>query len=204
MTNQKKGFTLIELLVVIAIIGILSAIGLVSLNGAREKARDAQRKSDLGQMNTALVLYFDDNNSTYPIQDNLDGEMDTHADCITGDSTPVIVRPEADNTTYTVGGAVNATATATVVSIWDTAANGSPMITDYLSRQLVPPGGGTGWNNVYCYDTNSSTGLVAGNSYVLYAGLEAGAGDTFFSLNANGDSDTTIPPACAAGADCDV
>ncbi|MFA6512309.1 MAG: prepilin-type N-terminal cleavage/methylation domain-containing protein, partial [Patescibacteria group bacterium] len=35
MTNQKKGFTLIELLVVIAIIGILSAIGLVSLNGAR-------------------------------------------------------------------------------------------------------------------------------------------------------------------------
>ncbi len=57
---QKKGFTLIELLVVIAIIGILSAIGLVSLNGAREKARDAQRKSDLSQIRTALVLYYDD------------------------------------------------------------------------------------------------------------------------------------------------
>jgi len=60
MTNNKKGFTLIELLVVIAIIGILSAIGLVSLNGAREKARDAQRKSDLAQISTALVLYADD------------------------------------------------------------------------------------------------------------------------------------------------
>lgn len=64
--TQKKGFTLIELLVVIAIIGILSAIGLVSLNGAREKARDAQRKSDLSQIRTALALYYDDFNSSYP------------------------------------------------------------------------------------------------------------------------------------------
>lgn len=66
MKNQKKGFTLIELLVVIAIIGILSAIGLVALNGAREKARDAQRQSDLAQVRTALTIYFDSNNSTFP------------------------------------------------------------------------------------------------------------------------------------------
>lgn len=66
MTNPKKGFTLIELLIVIAIIGILSAIGLVSLNGAREKARDAQRKSDLGQYRTALAVYADDHDNTYP------------------------------------------------------------------------------------------------------------------------------------------
>lgn len=65
MQQTKKGFTLIELLVVIAIIGILSAIGLVSLNGARERARDAQRKSDLAQIRTALALYYDDNNA-YP------------------------------------------------------------------------------------------------------------------------------------------
>lgn len=65
MTN-KKGFTLIELLVVIAIIGILSAIGLVSLGGAREKARDAQRKTDIATMRTAMQLYFDDHDSKYP------------------------------------------------------------------------------------------------------------------------------------------
>lgn len=65
MQQTKKGFTLIELLVVIAIIGILSAIGLVSLNGARERARDAQRKSDLAQIRTGLALYYDDFN-TYP------------------------------------------------------------------------------------------------------------------------------------------
>ena len=66
MTNNKKGFTLIELLVVIAIIGILSAIGLVSLNGAREKARDSKAKSDLATMRTALALYYDDHNFLYP------------------------------------------------------------------------------------------------------------------------------------------
>ncbi|MBI5037309.1 MAG: type II secretion system protein [Candidatus Kerfeldbacteria bacterium] len=63
---KRKGFTLIELLVVIAIIGILATIGLVALNGAREKARDATRKSDLGQIRTGLVLYSDDYGSTYP------------------------------------------------------------------------------------------------------------------------------------------
>lgn len=80
MTTQKKGFTLIELLVVIAIIGILSAIGLVSLNGAREKARDAKRKSDLASVRTALELWKDDQSGTtinqYPDGDTV-GLMST-------------------------------------------------------------------------------------------------------------------------------
>lgn len=65
---NRKGFTLIELLVVIAIIGILSAIGLVALNGAREKARDAKARSDLATFRTALALYYDDQNFTYPAE----------------------------------------------------------------------------------------------------------------------------------------
>lgn len=64
-SQKKQGFTLIELLVVIAIIGILSAIGLVALNGAREKARDSKRQTDLQGIATALALYYDDNNA-YP------------------------------------------------------------------------------------------------------------------------------------------
>lgn len=56
---NNKGFTLIELLVVIAVIGLLSSIVLVSLQGARAKARDARRMHDLDQIRTALILYYD-------------------------------------------------------------------------------------------------------------------------------------------------
>lgn len=57
--SKRKGFTLIELLVVIAIIGILATIGLVSLNGVREKARDAGRYADFAFIRAALELYLD-------------------------------------------------------------------------------------------------------------------------------------------------
>lgn len=71
-SKDGAGFTLIELLVVIAIIGILSAIGLVSLNSARERARDANRKTDLALISRALLLYFDDN-KMFPDNENDDG-----------------------------------------------------------------------------------------------------------------------------------
>jgi len=61
----EKGFTLIELLVVIAIIGILATIVLVSLNTARQKARDVRRISDLRQVALALEMFYDDN-ADYP------------------------------------------------------------------------------------------------------------------------------------------
>ncbi len=66
---KRKGFTLIELLVVIAIIGILAAFAMVSLGGARTKARDAKRVSDMRQVMQALEMYYSDNNA-YPIADN--------------------------------------------------------------------------------------------------------------------------------------
>lgn len=63
--NSKFGFTLIELLVVISIIGILATLVTANLNAARSRARDAQRKSDVKNTQTALRLYFNDH-GVYP------------------------------------------------------------------------------------------------------------------------------------------
>lgn len=73
ISKHNKGFTLIELLVVIAIIGLLSSIVLVSLNSARQKARDARRLIDMKQIQLALALYYDSNDS-YP--GNTDNDCD--------------------------------------------------------------------------------------------------------------------------------
>ncbi|PKM91705.1 hypothetical protein CVU82_00650 [Candidatus Falkowbacteria bacterium HGW-Falkowbacteria-1] len=79
MTKQKKGFTLIELLVVIAIIGILATLAVVALQQARKNARDAKRIADVRQMQTALELYFNDN-QFYPPTDEIaaGGEIATN------------------------------------------------------------------------------------------------------------------------------
>jgi len=64
--KARKGFTLIELLVVIAIIGILAALIIVSLTGARSKATDTQRKNNARNLDTALAQFYLDNNNAYP------------------------------------------------------------------------------------------------------------------------------------------
>jgi prepilin-type N-terminal cleavage/methylation domain-containing protein len=70
--NFKKGFTLIELLVVIAIIGVLSSIVLSSLNNARSLSKDARRKMELKQVQTAIELYYSKCN-TYVVKQNCTG-----------------------------------------------------------------------------------------------------------------------------------
>ena len=58
--GRDEGFTLIELMVVIGIIGLISTTVLVSLQGARAKARDAQRIQEFSQVQKALELYYGD------------------------------------------------------------------------------------------------------------------------------------------------
>ena len=58
--HPEHGFTLIELLIVIFIIAILTGLAMTNFLGARERARDSKRKSEMMQLKTALRLYYND------------------------------------------------------------------------------------------------------------------------------------------------
>lgn len=62
----KPSFTIVELLIVIVIIGILAAITMVTYTGVQNRARDAQRLSDMKAITTALERYKIDHGQ-YPV-----------------------------------------------------------------------------------------------------------------------------------------
>ncbi|MBM4048846.1 MAG: prepilin-type N-terminal cleavage/methylation domain-containing protein [Planctomycetes bacterium] len=70
----RRGFTLIELLVVIAIIAILAAMLLPALNRAREKARSAKCRANLGQWGQAMSLYVNDWGGFFPSYSNFSAD----------------------------------------------------------------------------------------------------------------------------------
>jgi len=57
---KKNGFTLIELLVVIAIIASIVSLAIPNYLGARQRARDSKRKSEMVSLKAALRLYYND------------------------------------------------------------------------------------------------------------------------------------------------
>jgi prepilin-type N-terminal cleavage/methylation domain-containing protein len=59
--GRELGFTLVEIMVVVSIIAFLAASIVTAVTSARQKARDARRAADLGQMLKAMELYFDTN-----------------------------------------------------------------------------------------------------------------------------------------------
>lgn len=65
MGPKRRGFTLIELLVVIAITAVLAAGSVGMFTNSQRRARDARRRSDLKNIQTALEQYNVANNQ-YP------------------------------------------------------------------------------------------------------------------------------------------
>lgn len=80
-TLKVAGFTLIELLVVIAIIGLLASVVLVSLNGARNKARYTKAVADMKQIGTAAESYNTSSTTGYPLDvgtNTMPGEISSY------------------------------------------------------------------------------------------------------------------------------
>jgi prepilin-type N-terminal cleavage/methylation domain-containing protein len=78
--HSTKGFTLLEILLVVGIIALLAGIVIVAINPARQLAsvRNAERKSDIKQIDSAITQYYIDN-FRYPtgITSTLKGICDT-------------------------------------------------------------------------------------------------------------------------------
>lgn len=65
--NHQSGFTLVELLVVIGIIALVMVAVFPNFTGARQRARDNQRKIDLKNIQASMDLYKSDQNPpVYP------------------------------------------------------------------------------------------------------------------------------------------
>ena len=63
--QSESGFTLVELLVVMLILGLLAAIAIPSFFNQRDKAKDADAKSDVRTAQTAMETYATDNGGSY-------------------------------------------------------------------------------------------------------------------------------------------
>lgn len=62
---RERGFTLMELMVVMVIIGILATIVAGNFVQVKLRARDAQRKNDLAQLQRTMEAYYNDHGK-YP------------------------------------------------------------------------------------------------------------------------------------------
>jgi len=186
---QKKGFTLIELLVVIAIIGILSSIGLVALNGAREKARDAKRKNDLTQYRNALMMHVNNETSNYPpLPTSTDG------------GSIVCINNEGDEYTYNGGSFSTETNNSIFVE------NGE-IISEYLAVPLLPPESNDDSSGAayYCYDTNGDSDNDDCNNFILFTQLESGEGLWYWidgEANVGTENNAHDLNKCINGGDC--
>jgi prepilin-type N-terminal cleavage/methylation domain-containing protein len=64
--RRAKGFTIVELLIVIVVIAILAAIVIVAYTGIQDKAKFAQKRTDIENLQKLVEMYYSENGS-YPV-----------------------------------------------------------------------------------------------------------------------------------------
>ncbi len=163
--KREHGFTLIELLVVVAIIGVLSALLMSNFISVRQRARDAQRKSDVRQIQSALELYRADTGA-YPNQIvGSNGSSYTLGACAAAFSysSTTYIRSLPCDPMYVKNGTTN----------WYNGGN-------YFYEQL---GGGTGYELVACLENaNDPDGQTIASSAGCHTNAN-GSGWIFEVLN---------------------
>jgi len=157
----SKGFTLIELLVVIAIIGILASIVLVSLNGARGKARDAQRVANLSQ--AVKIILGDTNADTTNGFGTCTGA--TAADHVTTNCTSPAALATLIDPTGTGGTVCPATTGCSApcqFSVWQAAGGNNPTFSDWKIVTILETGTGALPAGRTCVSSATSTPYQTG------------------------------------------
>ena len=66
MNRSRAAFTLIELLIVMTVIGILAAVAIPQFSGLINKSKEASTKGHLGDLRSAVQLYYGNNDGYYP------------------------------------------------------------------------------------------------------------------------------------------
>lgn len=164
MLKKQKGFTLIELLVVIAIIGILASVVLVSLGGARSKARDARRESDIRQMSLGQEMFYD---------------QYTHYATLTGQTGGNLEDGTAATgtlaSTFAIGNYLNPVPT-------DPGGGTVTGCNDTVNR---------GYQGHANWDSGSPTSFASASQYCIYACIEGGG---YFMASEKGTRKDTTPP----------
>lgn len=70
INKNRRGFTLLEILLVVAAIAILAGIVIVAINPAKQLAetRDAQRRSDVNTLSSAITQYLIKSGENPPLE----------------------------------------------------------------------------------------------------------------------------------------
>jgi len=73
--RNNKGFSLIELIITMSIVGSAATLAGAQMDDILPMARDAQRKANARQVQTALNLYYDDHGQ-YPISESAEPNLE--------------------------------------------------------------------------------------------------------------------------------
>ena len=68
LKNNRKGFSLTELMIVMSIVSTTATLAGAQMDDILPMARDAQRKANIKQVQTALNIYYNDHEQ-YPISE---------------------------------------------------------------------------------------------------------------------------------------